>query len=113
MIFLKDFYLINFFNSAVSGSAVLGIIGACFGAAAPSPNEFKLLRNEILNGISDMFDAQQKADAMGCVYKLEFLTEILDVQDSERFSDEEFNALIIVSRGFGDIHPADIHPWRQ
>ena len=63
-----------------SGSAILGIAGAIFGACAPTTDEYKVLRNQLLNGVSEMFDNQQKADAMGCVYKIEFLTEIMKVQ---------------------------------
>ena len=43
-----------------------------------------------------MFDEQQKADAMGCIYKMEFLRGILDVKDPKAYSDKEFNALVVV-----------------
>lgn len=52
--------------------------------------------------VSEMFDEQQKADAMGCIYKMEFLRGILDVKDPKAYSDKEFNALVVV-RTLGDV----------
>ena len=45
------------------GSALLGLVGGCFGAAAPTSNEFKELRNEILNGVCNEIKYMIKGDA--------------------------------------------------
>ena len=44
-----------------------------------------------------MFDEAQKAEAMGCVYKIEFIKEILDRHQSDVMTEREFYAIVLVS----------------
>ena len=85
-----------FFISCISASAILLTISAIIGQAIPTTNEYKKLRNEILAGVEELFDKQQRADAMGCLYKIEFIQNVLKQHDGNMMKEKEFFALIMV-----------------
>jgi len=78
------------------GSAILNLVAGCFGASAPTTDEYLKLRNQILDGVASMFDEAQKAEAMGCVYKIEFIKEILDRHQSDVMTEREFYAIVLM-----------------
>ena len=42
-----------------------------------------------------MLDENQKADAMGCIFKLEFLTSLIQLRETSGMSQQEFFTIII------------------